>query len=228
MNLKRGCMLTSTKNRLLELIRLNKCDPTDFSLKVNSPASCSVISSRTGLRFDLTQATEDWAEHQEFAIQTNGIAICAEYGDYFSVSDVDINFSGWLDQVARIVTDRSLPDLWAELEEQRKISPGNDNFDDMTTPFTETEKSQIRIAANTFRVNIIATYKPTSAQLAAIDDKLSYLTASVDRLNRFDWKAVAVATVLGIATTLSCDVATGRQLFDMFKATVASAVHLLR
>jgi len=68
-----------------------------------------------------------------------------------------------------------------------------------TTEFSEEEKTQIRIILQQFKVTIINEFNPTDAQFHQITERLDHLAESVDKLNRFDWKGVAINTILTVA-----------------------------
>ena len=82
--------------------------------------------------------------------------------------------------------------------------------------FTDTEKKQIKSGLDEYKRLIIVNYIPTPEQLELINERLKYLSDSVERLNRFDWKALAASTVVSIGITLTLNTETGKQLFNLF------------
>jgi hypothetical protein len=86
----------------------------------------------------------------------------------------------------------------------------------------------LREALAVFEALIINTLSPDSEQLREIHSRLEYLANAVDRLNRFDWRGLALTTVIGVATTLSADTQTGRQLWGLFVQAMKSVGHLLQ
>jgi hypothetical protein len=58
--------------------------------------------------------------------------------------------------------------------------------------FTNEERQQLKLAIATFRLRLIETFNPTEEQLHVVLAKIDYLISAVDRLNRFDWKGVAL------------------------------------
>ncbi len=75
---------------------------------------------------------------------------------------------------------------------------------------------------------VVKTFTPGEEELQVINERLDYLTRAVDRLNRFDWRGVAISTVLSIGTALTLDTEKGRILWGLFQQAMATVVHLLR
>lgn len=138
-------------------------------------------------------------------------------------------FQKWLrEHVAQAVEDDSHPDLWAQLSSQTTVATdfASGRVDD--SEFTSEERVQIQIALREFRLLVVKTFAPGEEELQVINERLDYLTRAVDRLNRFDWRGVAISTVLGIGTALSLDTEKGRLLWGLFQQAMATVVHLLR
>ena len=137
-------------------------------------------------------------------------------------------FEDWLsDVVSKYLESASIPDQWTELRNvQPMISSKSFTKEDLEA-FTDTEKKQIEDSLSKFQQLIQEEMSPVKEQLDYIQEKLDYLDAAVDRLNRFDWKGVALSTVMGIATNLSIDTNTGKQIFDLFQQAFRSAIQFL-
>src|SRR5207302_6503675 len=98
---------------------------------------------------------------------------------------------------------------------------------DDVEPFSPEEQAQIRAAIKQFKVLIERDFAPDSEQSRELDARLDYLADALTRLNRFDWKSLALATVIGASTTLSLDTQTGRQLWALFREPLRVVTHLL-
>jgi len=85
-----------------------------------------------------------------------------------------------------------------------------------------------RQAVDRFRTSIVNDFQPSPEQIEFIDEKLDYLTKAVDRLNHFDWRALAIPTVISIAINLSADTERGRLLFRLFQEAFKSTFKLLQ
>ena len=58
--------------------------------------------------------------------------------------------------------------------------------------FINEERQQLNLAIAKFRLRLIETFNPTEEQLHGVSEKVNYLISAVERLNRFDWKGVAL------------------------------------
>jgi hypothetical protein len=107
-------------------------------------------------------------------------------------------FEVWLStQVCTAIDEELLPDLWAAAFEHLAttkhypISP--------LAKFTEEERQQVKLALSTFQLRRIETFSPDEEQLKVISGHVDYLVAAVDHLKKFDWKGVAISTLIGIS-----------------------------
>jgi hypothetical protein len=71
-------------------------------------------------------------------------------------------------------------------------------------------------------------FNPSPEQEEFIEERLEYLSEAVDKLNRFDWKGVALSTLLSIGANLCVDKESGRILFGLFQQAFQSVTHLLK
>jgi hypothetical protein len=147
--------------------------------------------------------------------------------NWWDLSRILDQFETWLDKhVKRAVSDLAQPDLWSNTATVPNVYEGapSTHAEDRFTP---AERDQIRLAVAQFRIRIVEDFSPDAEQTENIDRRLDYLAAAADRLNRFDWTALAVSTVIGVATTLSLDTAAGRELWEMFRDVFHAVAHLL-
>jgi hypothetical protein len=71
-------------------------------------------------------------------------------------------------------------------------------------------------------------YKTTKEQRDYVEERLEYLSNAVDRLNRFDWKSLAISTVVGIGINLAVDTQTGPMLMRLLEQAFHASGYLLR
>jgi hypothetical protein len=142
---------------------------------------------------------------------------------YTTFKYIEQGFEKWLSEVRSAIDEQLLPDLWAVASEQLSV-----NGSAATDEFTEEERRQLRLALRTFRLRLIETFCPDPEQLNVISERLDYLASAVDRLNKFDWKGVAVSTLIGISTTLTLDTEKGRQLYGLFQQALSGLLYLMR
>ena len=146
--------------------------------------------------------------------------------DWCSFTDVVKAFRNWLEREAKpALANAVAPDLWSD------AAASLPEFDELPSddvePFSPEEQAQIRAAIKQFKVLIERDFAPDSEQSRELDARLDYLADALTRLNRFDWKSLALATVIGASTTLSLDTQTGRQLWALFREALRVVTHLL-
>src|SRR5262245_54451179 len=123
------------------------------------------------------------------------------FADFSETSRV---FTEWLtNDVLVSIDEELLPDLWATIATEPIAT--NSSSTSRPADFTVEERRQIKLALATFRVRLVQTFKPNKARLQVVSQQLDYLTTAVDRLNKFDWKGVALSTLIGISTALTLD-----------------------
>lgn len=135
-------------------------------------------------------------------------------------------FRNWLKlHVKPALTEAAARDLWAD------AASAVPNFDHLppgeAEPFGTTEQTQVREAIAHFSGLIEETFAPDVEQMREISARLNYLADAVQRLNKFDWKALAVSTVIGVGTTLSLDTQAGRQMWALFRQAMQAIGRLL-
>jgi len=93
--------------------------------------------------------------------------------------------------------------------------------------FSSEEKVHIRSLIDGLSKEIVEALQPTTDELKTINTRLEYLSDSVDRLNKFDWRGAAFATVAAIVTALALDAEKGVLLFNLFKQAFSEVILLL-
>jgi hypothetical protein len=71
--------------------------------------------------------------------------------------------------------------------------------------FSKEQAHQVRVAWREFRARVEAEFHPSRERADAISSHLDCLSEAVGRLSTFDWRAVAVSTVMSIAVNLTVD-----------------------
>ena len=132
-------------------------------------------------------------------------------------------FEYWLrDTVVRYVSEVYEPDPWGQLRQfQPLISDSTFTQEDFQS-FTPQEKVEIRRSLQGFKRLVYENYDPDEEQQEFIEERLDYLSKAVDRLNRFDWRALAVSVVIGIGINLSVDTSTGAVLLRLLEQAFRS------
>jgi len=137
-------------------------------------------------------------------------------------------FDEWLKfTIRRYTEEQQTPDLWAQLETYAPLIDTTAISEEDSREFTEEEKELVRNGTQEFRQLIIANFTPTEEQAEVINNRLDYLEKAIDRLNRIDWKALAISTVIAIGINLYVDTEKGRLLFALFQQALGAALKLL-
>lgn len=228
-------MLQKDKNKLLGLIKGTGLDPKIFKAE-----TVSFEHNAEGFKIGLVGSEMEFFVKASFdsysELKSKYSKMASEfpltpwfprngYGDFEEVTE---HLANWLnDHVGLWLEDKNEPDLWAEALGQSKL-------DDYEIPeqveetFSEEERLQVRVSLSNVRVLIQEEFKPSEAQMKVVDQRLEYLGAALDRLNKFDWRGVLLSTIIGIATNLSLDTTSGAALKDLFKTAFSGVAHLLQ
>lgn len=138
-------------------------------------------------------------------------------------------FKGWIDDHAKPYLDEQLePNMWERIESQTPLINGSEISQEDTGVFSEDEKIRVRMSINEFRVLLIKKFEPSKDELKVIDARLKYLSEAVDRLNKIDWRSVAITTLITISTTLALDSEKGQLLFELFKQVFSGILQLMQ
>lgn len=227
-------MLKKHKNRFLEIIEECGLDPENFKAYEEYISSYSgfiieVVNSQ--LKFEVIVSNNSYEEFNYRYIRFGPNYTLTEFNldeTWEAFRNTTEAFEQWIVNHVKDYTDeQTLPDLWAQLEQQREFIPSAKMEKDDTLPYSEEEKAQLRLSINEFRLQIVNNFDHNEDQLKIIDDRLTYLSEALDRLNRVDWKAVALSSIISISTALSLNTEKGELLFNLFKQIFSKIVYLL-
>lgn len=137
-------------------------------------------------------------------------------------------FKSWLGDVVQPYLDNvNTPDLWQILEETRSRTKSELGTPEDFDSFSDEEKIQIRLSLSEFRLLITQNFNPNQEELKTVDARLQYLSDAIDKHNKFDWKGIAISTVISITIALSLNPEQGNQLFQLFKQIFSNILYLL-
>ena len=227
-------MLKRRKNRLLEVIREVGFDPHDFTAgqDKSSPAESFVVRLKNS-SFSFTVYPSE-GDYDYFNICHTLLApgfpespVMPDNGFVMPFGQVETKFREWLERVVEgYKKEERLPDLWAEVGASPPILQIYRDKE-WEGKFSEMEKTEIRSSLGRFKVLLVDEFSPSRAQLEVIDQRLWYVAAALDRLNKFDWLGVAISTLMTIAVALSLDTDKGQQLFELFRTALSGIARLL-
>ncbi len=240
-------MLKKYKNGFIEIIKKHGLDPAEFSILESKseqggskvlivPDITTIRLRNTGLKFDIFETAT--------ALHTFGVNYTRFDADWpsnwlrgpgshpsvrHSIDEIYRLYNRWLSaEVEPYIQETQQPDLWQQIEQQRQLITARSLTPYEVSPFTEEEKPQLRASIQQFRLLVCESFNTTQEQLKCIDERVDYLTQAVDRLNRFDWKGLALSIVVGISIDLCVDTDGGRRLFELFKQAFNGVLHLLQ
>lgn len=138
-------------------------------------------------------------------------------------------FGDWLkEHVQAYIENLSVPNYWELMEGEGQSFFSTDGKDSEFEKFNKDEITRIRMSINEFKILIVKEFDPSDEEIKLINSRLKYLSDSLDRLNKFDWKGLVVSTLISISITLSMDTNTGNRLFELFKSVFSGAIMLLK
>ena len=83
--------------------------------------------------------------------------------------------------------------------------------------FNIDERKQIIMSINDLKLLINNSLNTSTEEQSLVNERLDYLIEASDRLNKFDWKSLAISTLISISITLSLDTQKEQLLFELFK-----------
>ncbi len=138
-------------------------------------------------------------------------------------------FRKWLtDYALPYISDLSEPDLWSQIG--GSLQPAGHLLigDPEPRQFSAAEKQQMKLSMEEFRSLVAERFGPSADALSVIDERLSYLSDAAERLNRFDWRGVALSSLISISTALYLNTQEGKELFEIFKHVFEKETPLLK
>jgi len=227
-------LLLQYKNRFIDAIERQKLEPEMFSAAedvVNGhPVFIITVRGEPSLKFVTNIHPESY--HRFNCRYTRFEFEFPERGGYSEKTW--INFAGilevfeqWLKtEVDAYINETLQTDLWERIEGQiALVYTPKDR--EQSSSFSDEEKSQLRLLVSEFKLLVEKTFEPSEKECVVILERLNYLSDAIGRLNRIDWKALALSTMLSISIALSLDTENGKVLFALFKRVFSGVVHLL-
>ncbi len=227
-------MLKRDSNRLFQALAREGFDPRLFVLEhVDDAASrfCDqIVLKGTQLRFFIRQGDT----YQEYDCRFISFAPRYPMSDtipeeeFFNVEALEGVFVSWLHDHAKLyISEENELNLWQQMEYETPLVTGDILSSEDVALFTDEAKRQIKMSISEFRLLVLKEFKPSTEELEVIDGRLTYLAEAVDRLNRIDWRSVAISAIIAISVALTLDTEGGRQLFALFTRAFSGIAGLL-
>jgi hypothetical protein len=228
-------LLKRYKNILFEKVQSAGLCPSDFEaeeLAIDDFPSFILRLKNSSLEFRIRNSQHSFHEFDILYIGYS--AASSRVGPYPSdewgtFDDVCECFDHWLQKhIGEYLAERSVPDLWEQISNGSWFLSSSGIDPDDTTFFTDVEKVQLRQHISEFRLLVLDTFKPGPNEETLIESRIDYLYKALERLNKFDWRSVAVNTVISIAVALSLNNEQGHVLLSLFKQVFMRIIHLLQ
>ena len=229
-------MLKKYKNGFVDIVRKAGLSPTDFNAKdaeIDGLSTFVIAYRDSPLKFIVLKDTDDrhrfdWA-YTVFEPDFPQVPSYLDAEQRLTIQDIYSIFKRWLaEHVVDYIDDCGTHDLWAQVQKAEALVNGHKISGDELTDFSEEEKARLRQSINEFRQLVIANFSPSVAEIEIINDRLDYLNKALDRLNRFDWRGIALSSLISITVALSLDTQKGRLLYELFKQVFATALRYLQ
>ena len=215
-------MLKSTKNLIFSSIKAAGLDPNDFILSEDSTAknpTYSIKYKKTSFEFILRNLASNYDENDyKYSTFSPGYKMKDLNPDWVSASKAISAFENWLKtHLKRFIAEEAEPDLWEEfIKGNKTLNIDTIDFDEQSN-FIPSEKNQVKLAINELKLLIQKEFKTSAHEQKLVEARLDYLVEASERLNKFDWKSLAISVLMSIAITLTLDTEKGHQLFALFK-----------
>jgi len=215
-------MLKSTKNSIFNLIKNAGLDPDNFGLietETSSHPTYEIGYKNTSFKFILRNLASNFDEYDyRFSTFSPGYKLSQVNPNWESVSKAMTVFDNWLkNHLKRFIAEETEIDLWEEFKKGNKtLNINSINFDEQSK-FSNDEKRQTILAINELKLLISKKFETSVDEQKLVEYRLDYLIEATERLNKFDWKSLAISTLMSISIALSLDTEKGYQLFELFK-----------
>ena len=220
-------MLKTLKYRLYEIIKENGLTLDLFGSKEEN-GTFLITFIDTPLYFSMKQSERNFNNFQYSYTRFRPKFPEISSHDYVDFSLLDQSFNFWIKQdVKKQYSEFNVPDLWenyANLVDLFHPSlPPEHEFQD----FSDAEKVHVSASIDDFKLLIENNFHPIEEQLIEINKHLDYLSNAVDRLNRFDWRALFITTVWEIGIALALDPEGVRRLSELLRQAFTDVIGLL-
>jgi len=222
------------RNELFEFLSLTKFGRDDFQLseeRIQVEDATVLAYKDTRLKFYVANS---YHSYEEFKYAETYYAPSFPVTQFlpgrhpFLAFDKVLNaLNTWMnDHVANYVADQTATDLWSAYASSTKLIDWESVAFEQPEAFSPDEKDHLRLALQELKGLIERQFVTTAAEQQTVNQRIDYLAAGLDRLNKFDWKSVVVNTIISIVIALSFDAEKGKQLYALFKRMLSTIRHL--
>lgn len=226
-------MLKQYKNQFIPTIQELGLDPTQFSTQDLTEEGETIFEIKLRESSLIFQAKHTKTNFHHFQHRRSVFRPTYPVTQW-SATSIDFPkiieaFTIWVKKdVQQFLEESLLPDLWTTIQYNQGLLTDSVLDEHSQSTFSGEEIQQIHIAIQKFHVLVNETFQASQEETRLVKDRLDYLSHAADRLNRFDWKGIALSTLISISITLSLDTNQGKVLYQLFQQAFQHVLHLLR
>lgn len=223
-------ILIKHRNWLLKLIRDSGLSPTLFErtdIKWRNAQAFEISLKNTPMKFAVTNTPGSYYAFFWRYTRFDPNFSVAETTEQCSEDSLLQVFKDWLKSIKQYLREKTEPDLWEQITLHTHIIEDVEIIEEENKVFTEKEKTNVKISIQKFKAALIENFNPIKEQLDSIDKELDYLSESVERLNKIDWRKVAIYTLITIITTLILDSEQAKILAELFRQAFSNIPQLM-
>lgn len=219
------------KNDIFNYLSANMIEIDKFDL-IEDNNRTEILLKDSPLKFIIGTSPQsyDWLDYQ-FVTFSPDFALSDIYppNDWVDFKNVFDGFKSWItNHVEEFIEDGQTYDLWSEYKKGNKSLNFREIEFENQESFSFDEKAQIKMAINELKLLIHKSLEISEEEQQLVNDRLEYLIDAINRLNKFDWKSVAISTIMSISIALTLDTTKGQLLFDLFKKVFSIVPMLIK
>ena len=206
-------MLKKYKNELYKCIETNSLDAKDFEWideddQFDSWDSSIIQFRDTAMCFIISKHSHNNPGYYNCISTIFDSGFPREADSALTFDKIYYSFDKWISDHLKpyIEEEQDVVDLW----EKAQMIGRNLNIEDIdftdNSAFNLEEKKLLKMGLSEIPQHIKESGKFTDHhQQKVIEKRINYLIEAVDRLNKTDWKGVAISVIVGISTALTLD-----------------------
>jgi hypothetical protein len=146
---------------------------------------------------------------------------------YYSINGLMSPFKKWLHMhLNPFIHEETTSDPWKEIQNDFMWGTGQKEEDEFKT-FTNEEQKLLTNALAEIKEKIIEETDPNEDEKKFIEERFEYISNSLDKLTRFDFKALLFYTIHNIVLHLTLNPEQSRSLLELVKAGFSQIRFLL-
>ena len=213
-------ILKKYTNELLKVLIEEGKDVNLFELKrLNEGASneiANIVFKGTPMSFAIRLADVDTRDVFRISF-TQFHAGFPHFDDYYPypLDETKSIFKNWLNEdVNKYIENENEVDYW-KIAKENPLTIESIDFT-KNEPFSIDDQKQMVIGLEEIKLLLSQNFSLTNQQIEITNNKIEYLAEATKRLNKTDWKGIAISTIVTIAYDLAFDETKRTMLFGLF------------